>query len=177
MGLEFNSRVPAGESETTPVEGGKYTAEQRDLVNREIERLRGADETALFALNEDSVSRRVDWYRQNCSGFPFLSDDPLESAYRLLLERFQISPEEAPVVSRTEHSITFHSQNFCPTLEACRILGLDTRHVCKRINEDSTNVLLRQIDPRLRFSRNYEKLRPYAPYCEETISLETESSR
>ena len=25
---------------------------------------------------------------------------------------------------------------------------------------------------RLRFSRNYEKLRPYAPYCEETITLE-----
>ena len=39
------------------------------------------------------------------------------------------------------------------------------RHVCKRINEASTNALLQQLDPRLRFSRNYEKLRPYAPYC------------
>lgn len=155
----------------------KLSPEQREAVQREIERLGGADDAALFALNEDSVKRRVDWFQRNCSGFAFLTDDPLEAAYRLLLERFQISSEEAPVVSRTERSITFHSQNFCPTLEACRILGLDTRHVCKRINEDSTNVLLRQIDPRLRFSRNYEKLRPYAPYCEETISLETDSSR
>jgi len=169
----LNRRFPA-EPETTPGGIGGYTAEQRELVNNEVERLRGADDAALQALNEDSVNRRVAWFRQNRERFIFLSEDLPESGYRLLLERFRISPEEAPVVSRTERSITFHSQNFCPTLEACRILGLDTRHVCKCINEDSTNVLLRQIDPRLRFSRNYEQLRPYAPYCEETITLEIE---
>ncbi|MCE5188092.1 MAG: hypothetical protein LLF75_02745 [Eubacteriales bacterium] len=149
----------------------EFSPEQRAAIEREMERLRGADDAALLALNEDSVKRRAAWFEQNREHFTFLSEDLLESGYRLLLERFRISPEEAPVVSRTDRSITFHSLNFCPTLEACHIFGLDTRHVCKRINEDSTNVLLRQIDPRLRFSRNYEKLRPYAPYCEEYITL------
>ena len=149
----------------------EFDSEQEILIQTEIDRLRGADDAALSALNADSVLRRTAWFRENRDSFTFLSDDPLDSAYRLLLARFRIPPEEAPIVSRTEHSITFHSQNFCPTLEACKRLGLDTRHVCKRINEDATNRLIRQIDPRLRFSRNYEKLRPYAPYCEEIITL------
>ena len=152
----------------------EYSPEQRVAVQSEIARLRDADDLALQALNEDSTRRRVAWFAEHRAEISLPADDPLEAGYRLLLLRFGISPEEAPIVQRTEHSITFHSQNFCPTLEACRMLGLDTRHVCKYINEDSTNALLRELDPRLRFSRNYEKLRPYAPYCEETISLELE---
>ena len=151
-----------------------FSPEQRAAIEREMERLRDADDEALRALNEDSTRRRVTWFAEHRADFMLPADDLLEAGYRLLLLRFGISPEEAPVVSRNERAITFHSQNFCPTLEACRLLNLDTRHVCRCINEDSTNALLRQLDPRLRFSRNYEKLRPYAPYCEETISLELE---
>jgi len=148
-----------------------FSREQEALIQTEMERLRDADEAALAALNEDSVLRRVAWYKENKDRLSFLSEDLLDSAYRLLLTRFGISPEEAPIVSRSENRITFHSQNFCPTLEACKRLGLDTRHVCRCMNEDSTNQLIRQIDPGLTFSRNYEKLRPYSPYCEEMISL------
>ena len=151
-----------------------FSPEQRAAIECEMERLRGADDEALRALNEDSTRRRVAWFTQHRAEFALPLDDPLEAGYRLLLLRFGITPAEAPVVSRNERAITFHSQNFCPTLEACRLLNLDTRHVCRCINEDSTNALLRQLDPRLRFSRNYEKLRPNAPYCEETISLELE---
>ena len=148
-----------------------FNSEQESLIQKDMEQLCGADDAALAALNADSVSRRVAWFRENKDRLSFLSEDLLDNAYRLLLTRFGISPEEAPIVSRTESQITFHSQNFCPTLEACKRLGLDTRHICHCINEDSTNQLIRQIDPRLTFSRNYEKLRPYSPYCEEMISL------
>ena len=151
-----------------------FSPEQRAAIEREMEHLRGADDAAFRALNEDSTRRRVAWFAQHRAEFALPTDDSLEAGYRLLLARFGITPAEAPIVSRSEYAITFHSQNFCPTLEACRLLGLDTRHVCRCINEDSTNALLRQLDPRLRFSRNYEKLRPFAPYCEETISLELE---
>jgi tRNA(adenine34) deaminase len=150
----------------------EFNSEQEALIQTEIDRLRGADDAVLAAFNADSIIRRTAWFVLNRETFAFLADDPLDSAYRLLLARFGIPPEEAPVVARSERSITFHSQNFCPTLEACRRLGLDTRHVCRLYNEDATNRLIRQIDPRLRFSRNYEKLRPYAPYCEETITLD-----
>lgn len=148
--------------------------ERERLIQREIERLRGADERALCALNEDSIRRRTAWFDENKSRFAFLSGDPVSAAYSLLLARFGITSEEAPVIFKNETEIIFHSQNFCPTLEACKRLGLDTRDICKRLNEDATNRLIRLIDPRLRFSRNYEHLRPYSPYCEERITLEPE---
>lgn len=143
-------------------------------VRSEIERLRHADDDALHALNEDSVRRRTAWFAENRERFWFLSGDLPESGYRLLLERFRITPDDAPVVAKEENRIVFHSRNFCPTLEACKILGLDTRYVCKRLNENATELLLQQIDPHLRFSRNYEKLRPYSEYCEETITFLSE---
>ena len=150
----------------------EFTKEQEALIQKEIERLRGADDAALSAWNEDSAGRRISWFLENRNSFQILSGDPVDAAYRLLLARFRIPPKEAPIVSRTDRGVTFHSQNFCPTLEACRRLGLDTRHVCRLYNEEATNRLIQQIDPRLRFSRNYDNLRPYAKYCEECITLE-----
>ena len=74
--------------------------------------------------------------------------------------------------SSDEASLVLRSSNFCPTLEACRILDLDTRFVCRHLTEKPTTDLLRQIHPKLRFTRNYESLRPNAPYCEEMIILD-----
>jgi tRNA(adenine34) deaminase len=140
-------------------------------VRQEIKRLRNVTAAQLRAYAEESRQKRVHWFQteQPLQGLTF--SDPKETGYQLLLKRFKISAAEAPIVQRDERQIVFHSQNFCPTLEACKILELDTRDVCKQYNEASTEQLLKQIDPRLRFTRNYEKLRPYTPYCEELISI------
>jgi tRNA(adenine34) deaminase len=143
----------------------------REDVRREIEHLRKADDRTLSVLNDDSIRRRTKWFQENKSRFDFMSGDLLDSGYRLLLERFGITEKEAPVIRRSDREIVFHSLNFCPTLEACKILELDTRHVCRRLNESSTGALVKQIDSRLNFSRNYDKLRPYTEYCEEMISI------
>lgn len=143
----------------------------RKDVRQEIKNLRNADDMILATLNADSINRRITWFHDNKSNFDFIDNDLLNSGYRLLLERLHISPEDAPVVSKTDTEIVFHSQNFCPTLEACKILGLDTRYVCQRLNETSTDGLIKQIDSRLVFSRNYNKLRPHANCCEEMITL------
>ncbi len=140
-------------------------------IEEEIEHLRNADDKILNQLNGDSVRRRTEWFQENKGNFDFITDDLLHSGYRLLLERFHITPNEAPVIKKTDQEIVFHSMNFCPTLEACKILGLDTRYVCKRLNETSTDALLKQIDCRLKFTRNYDKLRPYTEYCEEMIYI------
>lgn len=156
----------------TGVLGAECAVLYHPLVRSEVKRLRGVNAAGLAAFNRDSIQRRLAWFDAKRDEFTFLGSDPLESAYRLLLCRFGISEEEAPIVERTAHRLVFHSQNFCPTLEACQILGLDTRRVCKGYNENSAEVLIRQIDPRLRFTRNYEKIRPYAEYCEEMILIE-----
>jgi len=148
----------------------------REDVRKEIENLRNADDRTLNLLCDDSINRRTKWFQENKRNFNFTDNYPLTSGYRLLLERLHITTEEAPVIRKTDKEIVFHSKNFCPTLEACKILSLDTRRICRKMNEASTNILIKQIDSRLAFSRNYDKLRPYSEYCEEIITLSTELS-
>ncbi|XES76134.1 MAG: nucleoside deaminase [Candidatus Bathyarchaeia archaeon] len=144
----------------------------REDVRAEIRKLRNANDEALKALNINSAQRRVKWFKENREKLEdVITKDILDSGYRLLLERLGITEDQAPVVSRTEHEIVFHSQNFCPTLEACKILGVDTRIICRKLNENATDTLLKQIDPHLEFSRNYQNLRPYTKYCEESIRI------
>jgi hypothetical protein len=109
------------------------------------------------------------WFKDNLSLITNLEGSELEKAYRLLLLKLGITEEEAPIVRKNKNAIIFHSRNFCPSLEACMILGLDTRIICRSVLERSTDALIKKINPLLQFSRNYEKIRPYSPYCEEMI--------
>jgi len=145
-------------------------------VRKEIKRLRTHSSKDLERFNSESTRKRTKWFKDNKGQFDFLTSNPVESAYQLLLHRFGIGEEEAPIVERNNRKVVFHSQNFCPTLEACKILGLDTRIMCRAYNEQSTDALVKQINPNLRFDRNYSKLRPYSEFCEEMIILESEST-
>jgi len=62
--------------------------------------------------------------------------------------------------------------NKCPVLEICKKLGLDTKEVCKKSYHQPAQTFLSRIDPRLKFDRNYEAIRPHSSYCEEIITLE-----
>ena len=143
----------------------------RQDVRDEIKRLRDITDDKLKYYNEDSINRRIKWFNEKRESFTFINDDLLESAYRLLLCKFNIDSSEAPVTDRSNERIVFHSKNFCPTLEACKILNYDTRYICKRYNENSTDMLIKQISNSLNFNRNYDKIRPYSDYCEEMIIL------
>ena len=89
-----------------------------------------------------------------------------------MLGYLRLDPRTVPVVYEDDRMIIWRSANFCPTLEACRWLGLDTRVVCRAATEGAVQALIARLDPRLRFSRNYETgTRPHADYCEEQIVL------
>jgi tRNA(Arg) A34 adenosine deaminase TadA len=141
-----------------------------DRVRKSVKQLRKADSARLEQLEEDLAKKRADWIAgQNLSP---VSDNCLDAAYRLFLEKLDITAEEAPVVERNKGRLVIHSKNFCPTLEACKILDLDTRVICKKLTEGPTNELLGRLNPKLRFKRNYGSIRPFTPYCEEMIILE-----
>lgn len=142
-------------------------------IRENIKLLRNADPGRLEAFAERLKNKRLKWFK--AQQFQDKDDgDPLMSAYRLFLTKLGITPEEAPIVDRQKNKLIIHSKNFCPTLEACKILGLDTREVCKKLSEEPTQALLRQLHPGLVFKRNYGSLRPYTPYCEEMIIMEDE---
>lgn len=141
-------------------------------VRLNIDRLREADEQQLKSWAEVLSEKRLQWYTESSHNFKVTSENAIQVAYHVLLQKLSISREQAPIVRCDEKQIIFHSNNFCPTLEACKILSLDTRFVCKHLTEKPTTDLIRKIHPKLKFTRNYEKLRPYVDYCEEKIILE-----
>lgn len=84
---------------------------------------------------------------------------------------FEVDNQDIEITRKNERLITTRWRIYCPVLEACEILNLDTRVVCKRAYERPAQEFLCKISPRLRFFRNYEQIRPYAEYCEETIEV------
>jgi hypothetical protein len=141
-------------------------------VRAEVKRLRTASDHQLRSYDLRRSEKRLQWFRSHRPDKKFPGDDALIKAYQVLMDRLQTSEAECPIVFRDDSKLVFHSTNFCPTLEACKILHLDTRHVCKLYNEQSTDTLLKEIHPKLTFTRNYDKLRPYCDYCEEMIVLD-----
>jgi tRNA(adenine34) deaminase len=152
------------------------SVQRNQEVRAEVTRLRGASDDQLRAYDKERETRRIAWYHQTQNAAR-PEADPLERAYRVLLQKLGVQEDQAPIVQMDGKAIIFHSKNFCPTLEACKILGLDTRRVCRLYNEKSTDALVRQVDPRLTFSRNHERLRPYSEYCEESISYRDDAGR
>lgn len=121
-------------------------------------------------INDRLCSKRLAWLDANINSV----NEPsiVKKAYVLLLiKKMEIPPSEVPVAYEDGKKITWRSYNWCPVLEACKELGLDTRAICKRGWEESVNKFIQKIHPKLRFSRNYDMLRPHGKYCEETIEL------
>jgi hypothetical protein len=130
-------------------------------------------DTALGCLERCVIEKRLAWLDKNL-GMLGRTGNPLLDGYKAFYEVYLglSTPEHGEIVEATGRSLVTRWWNHCPTLEACRKLGLDTREICKKVYHEPVQVFLAQIDPRLRFARNYAALRPYAPYCEEIIILE-----
>jgi hypothetical protein len=164
---------------------GKYD----DLVKRQYESSRG-DSTELFqiilsisqevgldealAYLEQCVSaKRLAWFAKNFDTLP-KTGQPVQDAFKVFYENYLglSVPQDGEIVEATDKRLATRWWNDCPTLAACQKLGLDTREICRKVYHQPVQVLLSRIDPRLKFERNYDALRPYAPYCEEIIILE-----
>jgi tRNA(Arg) A34 adenosine deaminase TadA len=81
----------------------------------------------------------------------------------------ELAEADLPILAESEGEIVWTSRNPCPTLEACRRLGLDTRIVCRRAYEKPTQAFLSTLDPELRFIRDYREIRSHASACAECI--------
>ena len=128
---------------------------------------------ALGYLERCVIEKRTAWMAGRLPDLE-LSADAVSDGYRLFYEDYLgVSvPQDGVIVLQTAGQIVTRWWNHCPTLEACKALGLDTRDICKKAYHKPVEAFLGHIDPRLRFDRNYDCLRPQAPYCEEMIYLE-----
>ena len=130
-------------------------------------------DSALAMLESCCMSKRLAWIHTHFSG-PTPSDD---MAVQTGFDWFYVNylhvhlPGDGEVVEATPDQIISRWWNPCPTLDACRKLGLDTREVCRKAYHRPVDSFLQVIHPGLRFERNYHCLRPHTPCCEEIIRL------
>jgi len=143
-----------------------------ERINEVVAKLLKAQKIGSYEfINRELLEKRLSWYEKNKHKLD-LKGSYVRKAYTLLLIKYMgLNPQEVPVVYEDEGKIVWRSYNFCPVLEACKKLGLDTRDVCKKAEERPVQEFISEINSKLRFSRNYGKIRPYEEYCEETIEL------
>ena len=136
-----------------------------DKVRQTIDQLQHGSFQAMSAA---IAAKRMAWLDRNLPARtpPFT---PREAYELLFFEQMDLERDELPVVSETENEIVWLSGNRCSLLEACIALGLDTRQVCRPVNEKATQAFFSRLDPQLRFHRSYTEIRPYAEYCREKI--------
>lgn len=128
---------------------------------------------ALAYLEQCVIEKRFAWLKRH-PGAITAESDPVMEGYKWFYEKYLgVSvPKDGVIVEHTEKRMVMHWWNPCPTLEACKKLGLDTREICQKAYQKPVQEFLQQIHPKLRFDRNYENIRPHAAYCEEIILLE-----
>jgi tRNA(Arg) A34 adenosine deaminase TadA len=141
------------------------TFEER--VRRTIEQLQHA---SFQAIASDITQKRMAWLDRTLPEKPGYDKFTPREAYELLFfENMQLERSELPVVSESPDEIVWLSRNRCSLLEDCIALGLDTRKVCRPVNEKATQAFLSRLNPQLRFHRSYDEIRPYAAHCKEKI--------
>jgi tRNA(Arg) A34 adenosine deaminase TadA len=117
-------------------------------------------------IERETQAGRLAWLRQRA--WPG-AVGPRRAFEALFLEYLGLDPGQLVVRSEGPDEIFWESRNPCPTLAACESLGLDTRVVCRQVSDKPVQGFLSFLDPRLRFVRDYDHLRPHRSFCAEGI--------
>lgn len=148
-------------------------AQNKTLLDYVLRVEKEIGERAWRILSDQAIEKRRGWLNSNLQNLA-LDGPPPRKAYRLFFEFYlKTDLAEVPIIFEDDKRIVWKSYNFCPTLEACRELGISTRKVC-RYNEESLHLFGRAFHPHLRFARNYDYIRPYQDSCMESFYLEGE---
>lgn len=128
--------------------------------------------TALSILEEFVIAKRCEWLRQNQDKIKLVKGSTVERAFNIFYKMNQkLNLKDAKIIKKGRNIIISRWFNYCPVLAACKITGLDTREICRKIYHRPNQIFLSKIHPKLIFKRNYNAIRPYTDYCEEIIKL------
>jgi len=79
--------------------------------------------------------------------------------------------EDVEVVGVSDRELVTVSRNPCPILRLALALGMDTRYVCRVVSETVCRYVLRRLNPRLVFERDYSYIRPHRDGCLERVYI------
>ena len=148
--------------------------EQKEIVKKTnlLEKVKNGD-LMLQELSKLHTKKRVSWFMDNKDSVlqKYIGLPDEEKAYKIIyFDYMKINPGHCNVIKLSEGKIKIESRNFCPYLEACKKLCLDTEFICKE-SEPSIQQICKLINPNLKFRRNYQNIRPHADFCEEYFEI------
>jgi hypothetical protein len=137
-----------------------------DLLSKLI-----GEERAWVFVEKIVKRKKLNWLKKNKNKVKY-EKSLIDQAIDVFIKcYFKVDIKDIEIIKKNGRKLIMRWRIYCPVLEACEILNLNTRVVCKRAYERPAQEFLNKISPRLRFSRDYEQIRPYAEYCEETIEV------
>jgi len=94
--------------------------------------------------------------------------DALKLFYRDFL---RVNRKDIEVVRLTDNELITRCKNPCPVLRLSVLPKVDTKEACRKVSEPVCKYVLRKMNPKLAFERNYGWIRPFKESCEERIYL------
>lgn len=95
----------------------------------------------------------------------------ITDVHNLFHIQFLKPPHKMEIVERAENSILTKCFHDCPILSWARIIGKDTREVCRRISKGPSEYFIKKLARNIIVDNGYYRIRPHFPSCEETITI------
>lgn len=153
----------------------KFNLEEQKAIKEKVKLLkRYVDgKSSLKELAKKITKRRLKWFKENKNLLQKYKNLPAHhKAHRMLFyEHMGVDLANSKVENITKRKIRITSNTFCPYLEACKLLKLDTKKICKAIGEPTCSEFIKEISPALKFYRDYSKIRPHHTHCVEFIEV------
>lgn len=151
-----------------------FSEDQQRQIERKIGQLKELKDGVLTTSEyaERLTQKRIVWIREHLDEMleKYKGLSPEEQAWRIMFfDHLGVESTRSRMERVSDKKIRTISDSFCPYLEACKKLGLDTKIICKGLGEPGFMEMARLIHPDLRFGRDYSKLRPEHPFCIEYI--------
>lgn len=128
---------------------------------------------ALEHLANVQASNRAGWFKTSREAIGNLSQDAIGANKVLKTFMKQVTPGwEADSYTEVVHipeQVVFRYTGYCPWLEACKMVGLQTKLVCPYVSQRASQASFDLLDERIHIE--ITKFRPDSDYCEEVITL------
>jgi tRNA(adenine34) deaminase len=128
-----------------------------------IDQIRSGD---WATIERGNLAERMAWWEGRAQPS---HPTPRAGYEAFVLGSLGVADDQVAIRSENDSAIFWERRDPCATLAASESLGLGTRFVCRRVCEKPAQAFLSHIDPRLRFVRDYVRLRPRGSGCREGI--------
>lgn len=141
-----------------------------DEKSRLLRRIKNGS-LSLQELERMITEMRVNWLKPKLKELleKYKGLNPMEQAWKIICFEHMAVKEGAFLEQIDNQRYMLKSYSFCPYLEACNSLGLETKIICREANETGFNEMCKMIHPDLRFERDYSHIRPErrVEFCKE----------